>query len=309
MKILLIGGTGLIGPYVIQEIYSRYPNASLSTITRSGKTYFCEHAIKADRNDHASLEGILKTMTPDVLVDMIPFTVDDATITSTLVKSIQPELPVIALSSIDIYAAYATVQGTEDIGLQACPITEDMDLRTKLSERGAEYDKLNVERIYQENLKNVTLLRLPATYGWPDKRRIDYYLDAMLDGQTLIEMPKQNAHWKFSRCLHKNAAYAVFKTIEANQSGHHIYNVAEKITYSEYEWCQKIALACGWHGKIQIIEGGLHDDSLEQDFYVSSQKIRDEIGFTEKYDPDEGLYEAVKLYAYDRQKSIYKQCY
>lgn len=304
----MIGGTGLVGPYAMQEIFAGFKKAEITTITRSGQAYFTETAIKCDRNDNTQLQSILEQAKPDFLIDMIPFTVDDAKTTSSLIKKLDFNLPVIAISSIDIYSAYARIHGTENVGYQSCPIKEDMALREKLGAEGAVYNKLEIEKIYQDALPNITILRLPATYGWPDKRRIDYYLDPMLAGDEVIKIPRIRSKWKFSRCLHKNAAFAVFKALEANQIGHHIYNVAEETAYSDLEWCQKIAKYAGWNGEI-IISDEAEDMDLEQDFYVSTQKIRDEIGFTEKYCPDEGLAETIKLYSYEKQKKQYEQCY
>jgi len=309
MKVLIIGGTGLVGPYVMQEIYSGLQGAEISTVTRSGRQYLTEHAVKADRNDIVEMERIVKEVSPDCVIDMIPFTVEDAQNTSSLISRINPDIPVIAISSIDIYSAYAKLHGTEDVDYQQCPITEDMALRQTLGAEGEKYDKLNVERIYLETLPNVTILRLPATYGWPDRRRVDYYLDPMLDGEDEIKVPRKRAGWKFARCLHKNAAYAVFKALQANQKGHHIYNVAEEDAHTDLEWCKKIAALCGWQGRITVSDDQPEDIDLKQDFYVSTQKIRDELGFTEKYSPDEGLAETVKLYAYKRLEAPYKQCY
>lgn len=309
MKILIIGGTGLVGPYLMHEIYSSLKGAEIFTVTRSGRKYLTENTFKADRSDTDEMENIIKDVSPDCVIDMIPFTVEDAHNTSSLICAFNPNISFIAISSIDIYSAYAKLHGTEDVSYQQCPIEENMTLRQTLGAEGEKYDKLNVERIYLETLPNVTILRLPATYGWPDKRRIDYYLDPMLDGDDEIEISSKRANWKFSRCLHKNAAYAIFKAIEAKQKGHHIYNVAEKTAYSELEWCQKIARLCGWQGHINISDNKIEKIDLDQNFYVSTKKIRDEIGFTEKYSPDEGLAEAIKLYAYNRFNTPYKQCY
>lgn len=310
MKVLIIGGTGLIGPYVMQEIYSSFQAAEIITVTRNGRQYLTERTFKADRNDVAEMERIIKETSPDWIIDMIPFTLEDAQNISSLISRINLDMPIIAISSIDIYSAYAKIHGTEDVDYQQCPISEDMALRKTLGAEGKKYDKLNVERIYLETLPNVTILRLPATYGWPDRRRVDYYLDPMLNGEDEIKIPRQRAGWKFSRCLHKNAAYAILKVLEANQEGHHIYNVAEEEAYTDLEWCKKIAAVCGWQGRITVYDdNNLEDVDLKQDFYVSTKKIRDEIGFTEKYSPDEGLAEAIKLYAYNRFNTPYKQCY
>ncbi len=309
MKILIIGGTGLVGPYLMQEIYFNIPSAQIATVTRSGKKYFTEESFKADRNDISEMGRIINDFYPDFLVDMIPFTKEDAQNTSLLINRYKPTLPLIAVSSIDIYSAYAKLHGTENVDYQQCPIDENMALRQTLGIEGRKYDKLNVEKVYLESLPNVTVLRFPATYGWPDTRRVNNYLDLMLDGASEIKISKQISNWRFSRCLHKNAAFAVFKAVQANQKGHHIYNVAEENACTELEWCKKIASACGWKGQITISDDMPVPYDSKQDFYVCTKKIRNELGFTEKYSVDEGLVETVKLYSQQHFAKPYRQCY
>lgn len=309
MKVLIIGGTGLIGPSVMQELYAAFKNVQISTITRSGKSLFTEQSFKANRSDESQMAKILTEATPDILIDMIPFTAQDTTTTAKQILQTMPDLPVIAISSIDVYAAYAKLHRTEDINYQPCPITEDMALRQTLGAEGDKYDKLNVERIYQQTLKNVTIVRLPATYGWPDTSRIASHLDPMLAGEKSISMPKTLANWKFSRCLNKNAAHAIFKVVEANQKGHHTYNVAEKTPHTEQGWCQKIAHLCGWNGQIILSDDPGNAPDFKQDLYVSTKKIRTELSFSEKYDPDHGLADTIKLYAEKRFPTDYKQSY
>lgn len=295
-------GTGLIGPYAIQELFEAFSGARIGTVTRRGRNYLAERAFKLDRNDLAAFERAFEEAAPDLLIDMVPFTATDAQNTATLIRRRRPDLPVIAISSIDVYSAYARLHRTEDVPYQECPISEEMALRTRLGpgSEGERYDKLNVERIYREVLENVTILRLPAVYGWPDRRRIDPYMKPMLAGESAIEIARSWADWRFSRCLHRNAAHAIRRLAEAGQSGQHVYNLAEEQAHSERQWCEMIAECCGWRGDIRIVDRDEQAHDLGQDFVVSSQKIRDEIGFTERYDPNEGLADAVKLIAADR---------
>ncbi len=51
------------------------------------------------------------------------------------------------------------------------------------------FDKIGVEKILLGAFKDATILRLPATYGWPDTTRVAHYLDPMLDGQS-ISLPE-----------------------------------------------------------------------------------------------------------------------
>lgn len=309
LRVLLIGGTALIGPHVIRELMSN-DVFDLHTLTRQGKKYYCETAHQADRRDLPALSSAISRIRPDVIVDMIPFTAVDA---SNLVSAITgSDTKLIAVSSIDVYSAYACLHQTENTPVQTGPLTETMPVRKALGPEGIAYDKLSVEAIYNDNLSDVCILRLPAIYGWPDCTRVSAYLDKMLDGADKITLDKHLGNWKFSRCLHKNAAYAIALSVLSKQTGRHTYNVADEIVYTERQWIEKIGKACGWHGT--IVESDSSDSSDKtinwlQDFYVSTEKIRSELDYFDKYSSDEGLTDTVAFHAYQRTGVTYKKYY
>lgn len=308
MRVLIIGGTALIGPHLIRELSEHGVN-DVHTLTRSGKSYYCETSHTVDRRNRGSLQNAIGEIQPDVLVDMIPFTADDANILVACLNELRLQIPVIAISSIDVYAAYANLHQTEILPLQRCPLTEKMALRTKLGPEGWQYDKLSVESIYNTNFEDIYILRLPAIYGWPDCTRVSNYLEQMLDGERVIELDQYLSEWKFSRCFHKNAAHGIALSVISNNSGQHTYNVADKETYSEYQWIQKIADSCGWKGAIVENKILSNKTNWQQHFYVSSEKIRSELGYTEKYSTTEGLADTIAFYAYQRSGAVYKKYY
>lgn len=304
----MIGGTALIGPHVIRELFENHVH-DLHTINRSGRSYFCETSYASDRRDRVALQKIIDYVKPDVLVDMIPFTTQDAKLVVSTLSNLSLDIPVIAISSIDVYSAYAKLHGTEEVPPQVCPLTEGMELRESLGVEGESYDKLSVEKIYNECLENVCILRLPAIYGWPDSTRVSKYLDQMLGGSKEIRLEQHLGDWKFSRCFHKNAAHAIVICTLTRPTGQHTYNVADECTYTERQWIQKIAASCGWNGSIvetSDIEGTI---DWQQHFYVSTEKIRSELGFVDKYSAAEGIADTVAYHAYQRTGSAYQKYY
>jgi len=301
--VLIIGGTALIGPHVLREL-STSGVKELHTITRTGKSYYCEHSHIGDRRDLNSLRQKIKDIKPDVLVDMIPFTQQDA---SCLVSAISDTyVNVIAISSIDVYSAYASLHKTEQLPLQECPLTESMNLRSAHGPEGKAYDKLSVESIYCSNLENISILRLPAIYGWPDTTRVSHYLDQMLDGCEQIKLERSLANWMFSRCFHKNAAHAIALSVLSGNSGQHTYNVADDKTFTERQWIEKIADICGWTGTIVEVSKVTNSPNWLQHFYVSTVKIRSELKYQEMYSPDEGLVDTIAFHAFQRTGNTYK---
>jgi len=304
-KILLIGGTSLIGPHLIKELLNE--NYTVATFTRGGKSFLTETSFQGDRNNTSDLDRVINDFSPEIIVDMIPFTKIQAIILSDLIKD--KNIPLVAISSADIYCAYAKLHQTEEIDYQLCPILETGNLRKKLGPEGKKYNKLAVENIYLNYLSNVIILRLPAVYGFPDTTRIDPYLLPMLQKQKEISISSYKINWKFSRALNKNCAYGIFLTIKHHRTGQHIYNIAEETTHTEVEWIRKIAKICGWKGTIKTQTGLSEDRGYKQDLYISSRKIRVELDYYEKYNPDNGLEENVLMSAYQYLGKSYSKGY
>jgi len=308
VRVLIIGGTALVGPYVLRELMAEGVD-EVWTFTRSGKSYYCERALVGDRDDDDALKSAIKEARPDLIVDMIPFTVRNAEKLVAACRTIGIDPKIVALSSIDVYSAYGRMNKTEEAPYQHSPIRENMALRKKYGPAGAAYDKIGVERVYQKAFDDLVILRLPATYGWPDTTRVAFYLDQMLAGEREITISEDQAAFRFSRCLHKNAAYAVALAARRSKKGTVIYNVAEPTAYTEIEWVKKIRALCGWSGKIKLSPWEADAEKPPQQFEVDTNAIRRDLGFFEKYDPDEGLADTVAFHAYNRLEKQYEKYY
>lgn len=312
MNILMIGGTALVGPHVIREL-SVDPTNQIWTLTRSGRSYFCEHSLQGDRNDKAVLSAAIATAKPDVIVDMIPFTTGNAATLVAAYSETRSHARLVALSSIDVYSAFGRIHKTETAPLQPTPITEDMALRCELGPEGAAYDKIGAERVLLGGFEHATILRLPAIYGWPDTTRVQQYLEQMLAGASVISMSRDMASFRFSRCLHKNAAFAVALAVDAagdaDTTGQQIYNVAEQQACTELEWLHRIAACCGWAGRVDVTPWSADAETPRQQFDVATTSIRQDLGYFEKYNVTEGLSDTVAYYCYLRLGKTYHKDY
>lgn len=299
----MIGGTGLIGPHAVKGLMAA--GAEVTTLTRSGRAMFCERALRGDRNRRIDLLRALDEVQPDMMIDMIPFTTEEAQLVHDVIAS--SGLPLLALSSGDVYRAYGMLHSTEDGTFQTCPVKEDAGLRTELGPEGAAYDKIGVEKIYKQ-LLNVTIIRMPIIYGWPDTTRIEKYLDQMLEGAQEISISADRAAFRMSRSLHRNAAHAIV-CAAVKMGGQRVYNLSEPKSMTEADWIKRIAEECGWPGKIDITQWKDDVPSPRQQLYMNSNALRRETGFTEVHDIDAGFSEMVQFYAYEKLGKPYRKFY
>jgi nucleoside-diphosphate-sugar epimerase len=295
MKALVIGGTGLMGPHVVDRLRAR--GVEVAVFNRRGKEADGENAIKGDRRDATALRRAFQDFRPDIAVDMIPFTKQDAQ--GLLEASRGCVSGLVAVSSIDVYLAYGRLHRTEPGPPLPEPITESAPLRTKLSKEAPANDKLGVEQLLMESRETpVSILRFPMIYGPPDTSRVGTYVKRMLDRRPFILLNSSYARWRVSRAFALNCAEAIVLCALAPRSGAAAYNVAETHSFAEREWIREIGRVLDWKG--EIVEAP--DDVLAppfgidcgQEMVIDSTRIRTERGYREIVDCAEARRQAVE---------------
>ncbi len=112
MQVLLIGGTRFTGPALVQQLLERGHEVAVfhRGQTRDPRSDPARQIV-GDRKDTTALARAVAECRPDVVVDMIPFTAEDA---SGFMEACRGQVPrVIGLSSIDVYLAYGRIHRTE----------------------------------------------------------------------------------------------------------------------------------------------------------------------------------------------------
>jgi nucleoside-diphosphate-sugar epimerase len=268
MRILLIGGTGFIGPHVVRLLSEAGHHV---TLFHRGKTK-CEAAagvphLHGDRNRLADSQDELARVAPEVVVDMVPYTEAQARAVMSTFRGVAGR--VVALSSGDVYRAYGILRRTE-VGLpEPVPLTEAAPLRTRLfQERGEmlrdpadalcwldDYEKILVERtVLGDSDLAGTVLRLPAVYGPGDpQRRLWPYLKRMDDGRPVILLGEGLAGWRWTRGYVEDVARAVVLAVLDDHASGRVFNVGEPEALTEAEWVRAIGEAAGWRGQVVTI--------------------------------------------------------
>ena len=186
MKILILGGTKFVGPFVVRELVKLGHEV---TIFHRGETeQDLPPNVRHVHGDFAHFTQhveILRGLAPEVVLDMTPLRAEDAERLKAFEGVVRR---VVAISSQDVYRAFGRFWRTEPGPPDPMPLTEDSPLREKLSERGLEYNKTAIERalIERPNL-HATILRLPAIHGRGDHvHRLFSFIKRMDDGRPFI---------------------------------------------------------------------------------------------------------------------------
>jgi nucleoside-diphosphate-sugar epimerase len=296
MKILILGGTKFIGPHVVRRLVKLGHEV---TIFHRGQTEtdlpFSVRHVHGDFSAFANYVDQLRALTPEVVLDMVPFREED---TRRLKSFKGVARRVVAISSGDVYRAFGRIWRTEPGPPDPIPLTEDSPLREKLSHAGLDYNKTAVEReVMSDPDLLTTILRLPATHGPGDSQhRLFKYLKRMDDQRPFILLDEVLANWQWSRGYVEDVAHAIVLAVINQQAAGRIYNIADRTAFTEAEWVRQIARAYGWTGEVIALPGeklppGLRSDAfdLSQQYVVDTSRIRHELGYAEEVPFDETL--------------------
>lgn len=312
MKILVVGGTGFIGPHVVLQL-SRMGH-SVSVFHRgSTPAPSPARSILGERRDLASLRP-----KADVVIDLILSSGTQARSLMDTFRGVAGR--VVAASSIDVYRACGVLHGSEEGPLEPVPLTEASPLRTKLRTYPPEqvkmlqklfgwlddeYDKIPVERaILGDPELPGTVLRLPMIYGPGDRlHRFQPVLKRIDDGRRQILFEEGWAQWRSPRGYVENVAAALALAAVSGRAAGRVYNVAETPAFSELDWARKIAAATGWDGNFVTLPKERAPAHLvppgnsAQHWEADSTRIREELGYSEPVPLDEAIHRTI---AWDR---------
>src|SRR5262245_57074202 len=310
MRVLIIGGTGFIGSYVLRRLLGDGHSVAVFHRGQSGSDLPREALrIIGDRRRLAEYGGEFDRFGTQVVLDMIPYVEEDARLLMATFRGKAER--VVAVSSQDVYRAYGLFLRLEEGELEPAPYDEEAPLRTrlypyrKIAQGGEDlayhYDKIPVERVVMSDPQTpFTILRLPKVYGPGDSGRLFDYLKRMDDGREAILLGERKSQWRWTRGYVENVAAAIAVAVTDARAANRIYNLGEGDAPSESEWARSIGLAAGWRGEVVALpEDALPQSMLEpyrweQHLVADTNRFRKELGHEEETPRQEALRRSIE---------------
>jgi nucleoside-diphosphate-sugar epimerase len=310
MQILVIGGTGFIGPHVIRYLADAGHDV---TVFHRGKTSCVlpsgVNELHGDRKALPAFADKFSRLAPKVVLDMVPYTEAEALDVTQTFRGVAER--VVVVSSMDVYQAYGLFRRDESRTPASVPFDEDAPLRSKLfpyREVATEtddmlyhYEKILVERVVMSDTKLAgTVLRLAKVYGPGDKRHHLLEYVKQMDGRPAISLEEGKAQWRWTRVYVKDAAAGIALAVTDERGANRIYNLGEEEALTEAEWVRSIGEAAGWKGTVESIPRELLPKHLVEPYdwthnlVANTNRIRRELGYQEQYTRAEALKESVE---------------
>ena len=315
MKILIIGGSGFIGRFVVRDLIAAGHDVAVYHRGRTTSPLLeGAHGIIGDRAQLGWKRMDFIRVRPDVVIDCILSSGIQGKGVMDVFRGVASRI--VVLSSQDVYRAYGILLGIEPGALQPTPLTEDSDLRTQLRPFGAdhlkrmqaifswvddEYEKIEVERAVANDPElPATVLRLPMIYGPGDPlHRLYPYVKRIEDNRPAILLEEGLTRCGLPRGYVENVAAAIALAATSEGARGKTYNVAEP-PFNELEWVRLIGQAARWKGDVIPLSTDETPAHLRQpyntaqDWTVSSDRIRSELGFADPIPIPEALQRTIE---------------
>lgn len=316
MRVLVIGGTGFLGPHVVRRLVAA--GHAVTVFHRGQREADLPAAVDHLHGDRARLADAaaeIRRRAPEVVLDMFAMGEADAKAVVTAVAGVARRL--VAVSSMDVYRAYGRLHGTEPGPPEPVPFGEEAPLRERLFPYRDDvpwpaddprrtfahnYEKLLVERTAMGEPRFAgTVLRLPFVYGPGDaQHRLRAYVTRIDDGRRAILLGETEARWRGTRGYVENVAAAIALAVTDDRAAGRVYNVGEADAPTEAAFVRAVGRAAGWTGEVVAVPPDRLPAHLAspadfaQPMVADTGRIRRELGYAEPIPRDDWLRRAVE---------------
>lgn len=300
LRIAFIGGTRFIGFEAVSQTVKR--GHEVTVLHRGTNNTPLPNGVTetlVDRDNRKELHSAIHRLGKlDVVVDTFAMTGAQASCT---IEALRGQVPnVVVLSSQDVYAQFGRLNGheaslIEDLVTEKSPLTVPYPFRGIVDHDGGDdYDKKIVEDIFRKSISHefeaATILRLPATYGSRDnQRRFGSIIDRLDAGHSEL-LHQDGARWRWTMSHVANVAHAIVLAAETKAQGFSVFNVGDKEAPTMRERINTIARLMGkdirWHEVDKLPSEFEILGRMPNDFVVSTDKIRNQLGFSEVIDQE-----------------------
>lgn len=288
MRVLVIGGTGFIGPWVVRQLCTA--GCAVTVFHRGEHRADLPAGVREILHPGATIP--ILNFPPEVLAEdfevvihMIAMGREDAAAAVRFFATSAQRM--VVLSSGDVYQVYGKFIGLEDGPADNHQLTEDAPLRsvfypyrTRASspeDWTYDYEKIFVEQVFMENAgRAATVLRLPKVYGSGSNSNLG-----------TVYAFRAHPDWRWTHGYVENVAAAIVLAALHAAAGGRIYNVGEEDTPTVAQRLASLPPST-------VEPAPDRNYNFAHDIVYDTTRIRHELGYREPVDYAEGIRRTLK---------------
>lgn len=279
MKVLVLGGTRFLGPFVVDELLRR--GHEVAVLSR-GTADFARlvRRCTGDASDPADLRRAARSWRPEAVVDMLHHSPEHAEVVARAFAG---------RVTRSVHLSCAAVYGSNPI----CPVdeqTETLRPDRALPELAAQIraDEVVLKAAADGKLPAV-VMRLAELYGPRDPRCGEWFFaKRVLDGRKRIALPDAGLHI-CHRGFAQNMAWGIAQALTAAKAVGQVYNLGEEKLYTLAQVAQGVARALDYEWDLYSVPGHLWTTPYARTSFFDLRKARAHLRYRDRMIPRDGL--------------------
>ena len=279
MKVLVLGGTRFLGPFVVNELLHRGHEVAL--LSRSYQPYFDQPVrhFPGDASDAVTLTTVLAQWQPGGLIDLLHHTPEQAA-------------TVLAAStglSHTVHVSCASVYGPRPI----CPVDENTEVMKPEAAPPAVAAQIAADQVVLQAIADsgapATVVRLPALYGPRDPHAAErYFARRVRDGRRRLAVPDGGLHI-CHRGFVQNMAWGLVQALVTEKAAGQLYNLGEEKLYTLTQLAHGVARALDITWEVHSLPGHLWATPYNHTSFFDLRKARAQLRYKDRMIPRDGL--------------------
>jgi nucleoside-diphosphate-sugar epimerase len=279
VKVLVLGGTGFLGPFVVDELLRL--GHEVAVLSRREAAFGGPvRYLRGDASDPAMLRKVIRSWRPEGLIDMLHCSREHAQV---VVQACAGRV------ERSVHLSCASVYGTSPV----CPVDENTDLLRPEQAAPAVAAQIGADAVVLEAVRDsdlpAVLIRLPELYGPRDPRAAEWFFARrVLDGRPRLALPDGGLHI-CHRGFPPNMAFGIAKALSASRAVGQVYNLGEEKLYTLTQLAGGVSRALDHEWELYSVPGHLWTTPYAHTSFFDLRRARAQLRYRDSMIPRDGL--------------------
>lgn len=274
MRVLVLGGTRFLGPFVVNELLARHHEVAVLSRRACARYDSDVRHYPGDASDARTLAKAVSSWRPDGMVDLLHSTQAHARAAVEACGGFR-----------SVHVSCTSVYGPNPI----CPVDEDTDpVRPDLATPEV-LEQIAADQAVLEAAPQGTVVRLAQLYGPRDSICPEWFFaKRALDGRAQVAIPDMGLAVRH-RGFVQNTAWGIVQALATPRAAGEVYNLGDEKVYTLLQLVRGVARALGHKWETYSVPGHLWPTPYDGTCFLDLRKARAQLRYKDRMFPRDGL--------------------